>query len=61
MKFIYGGYSMKEYIKPQIELLEYSFNDMIAFSSDDSGQGGPEVRPPDIPGGEDDDGNIDDF
>lgn len=29
-----GGYSMKEYIKPEVEVIEYSFEDIIAGSID---------------------------
>lgn len=54
---------MKEYIKPQIELLEYSFDDIIAWGSSDSlgDSASPEVGVPVLPGGDGDDGNIDEF
>lgn len=45
---------MKEYIKPQVELMKYSFDDIIALGSFDS----PESPLPDLGG---DDENLDDF
>ncbi|MEE0264127.1 MAG: hypothetical protein UD936_00720 [Acutalibacteraceae bacterium] len=43
---------MKEYIKPQIELLEYSFDDIIAWGSTDgpADSGSPEIGVPVVPG-----------
>lgn len=43
---------MKEYIKPKAELIEYSFDDVIAAGSNDL----PEPEIPDLGGGD-----LDDF
>ena len=50
---------MKKYIKPQFELLEYSFDDIIAASGEAGGDSGnEEVLVPDLGG---DDENLDNF
>lgn len=45
---------MKEYIKPEAELMKYSFDSTIALGSKED----PEFEVPDIGG---DDGNLDEF
>lgn len=50
---------MKKYIKPQFELLEYSFDDIIAAASGETpSDGNEEVPVPDLGGGDE---NLDDF
>ncbi len=54
-----GGYSMKEYIKPDAEIIKYSFADIIAVSGETGSGGNPEDLIPDTPVDGDDSGFFD--